>query len=68
MRERVIEAMQLDGDGIAATWRISRYMNKPTGIVRRELLRMEKDGIVERHCYSTVNNTVWQLLPSNTLS
>lgn len=62
-RERVIEAMQLDGDYRVSTWRIARRMNKPTAAVRRELLRMERDGFVCREPVSAVNNTIWRLLP-----
>lgn len=63
MRNQVIDAMQLDGDYRVSTGRIARRMHKPTAAVRRELLRMERAGLVYRDPVSPVNNTIWRLLP-----
>lgn len=64
MREQII--MELESlDRVDSTWRIARRLNVETKVVRRELKRMERDGIVDRAPYSTANNTIWRLLPPN---
>ena len=50
----------LEGE-VFATWAIAAQIKKITPIVRAELKRMERDGLVERHSYSSVNNIVWKL-------
>lgn len=67
MRELIVKAMKLDRDYAMSTWRIARNMRAKTPQVRRELLRMEREGLVCRLPYSAVNNTIWRLtsLPPN---
>jgi hypothetical protein len=61
--------MKKDRDDVMATWRIALKMRVATPRVRRELMRMERDGIVCRvHAWSSVNNIVWKLKPANTNS
>ena len=64
MRDWIIREIQ-SADGCDATWRIARRMRLAATQVRRELLRMERDGLVERTPHSTANNIVWRLLPAN---
>ena len=66
MRTQVIEAMKKDRDDAMATWRIALNMRIATRRVRRELERMERDGVVCRvRAWSSVNNIVWKLTPAN---
>lgn len=44
------------------TWWFKFSINEETKVIRRELERMERDGIVFRTDRSTNNNTMWALI------
>ena len=43
------------------TWWFKFHIDEETRVIRRELERMERDGIVVRTNQSTNNNTMWAL-------
>lgn len=44
------------------TWWFKSAIKRPTREIRRELDRMERDGVIRRGLESTSNNTHWVLL------
>lgn len=62
MREQIIRYMKFR-DGIAATWHMRLAGIGSALELRRELRKMEAEGIVRLHRrYTSSNNLVWELV------
>lgn len=52
----------LTKSGGARTWQLARRLGCPTPLVRRVMLRLERQGVVKRHeRYSADNDIYWCL-------
>lgn len=62
-RENILKAMADLKHGSPCTWQIRMKMGlKDSTPVRKELLKMERDGIVKRGFFSTQNSICWELV------
>ena len=51
----------LSEHGILSTWLIGLRIKEPSWKIRKELRRLEKEGKVAVHKFSSRNNLVWTL-------
>lgn len=61
LRGQILQVLLASHDYAMATWRIARMLDAPSGAIRRELRRMEAEGLVRViPQWSTVNNLIWK--------
>lgn len=48
-------------DNSCSTWMIAAMLKINTRAARAIMLKMKNEGIVEKHMFSSKNNTVWKL-------
>lgn len=59
LREAIIASLQSHGP--SATWHLQARGLATADQLRNELRKMQVDGLVKQHAYTSVNNLVWQL-------
>lgn len=59
MTEKIIE--KLRREKLSATWMIAGTLKQKTSVVYRKMVKLEKEGRVKRHQFTSKNNVVWEL-------
>jgi DNA-binding HxlR family transcriptional regulator len=59
MKQEILERFKRDE--VVATWHLKKLCGS-TAKALVELKRLEKEGVIKKHRYSTPNNYVWELV------